>query len=66
MITEEDKKGILERRLWPDKFKVTYCGHCKDRTAHEIIKGEGGQSLNCVRCGCDRLDTIQGFDAALM
>ena len=65
-MNDADRNGILERKLKVTEVKVTYCGYCKEQTAHQIIKHVGGQTLNCVRCGCDRLDTIQGFDASLM
>jgi len=53
-----------------------YCAYCRRQTLHEINacpdggpqynkEGTGG-NLSCTECGSSRLDTIQGFDAALM
>lgn len=50
---------------------VRYCSYCKKETSHTVAdntynkEGTGG-SLVCQRCSSSRLDTIQGFDAALM
>lgn len=50
--------------------KDAYCEYCKEIKPHRIVNntyvnGTGGH-LICTECGSSRLDTIQGFDAALM
>ena len=50
--------------------KQAYCAYCKRVTPHEAPsapnkEGTGGK-LICKRCGSARIETIQGFDAALM
>ena len=51
--------------------KEDYCMCCKKNTIHEIrsmdknLEGTGGV-LICTICGSQRMDTIQGFNAALM
>lgn len=51
--------------------KEDYCDCCKKNTIHEIRsmdknkEGTGGD-LICTKCGSQRLDTIQGFNACLM
>jgi hypothetical protein len=52
------------------RVKLAYCRYCKKQTQHEIRslpnkEGTGG-NLVCTRCGSQRMDSIQGFDAALM
>jgi hypothetical protein len=53
------------------KTKEDYCSCCKKNTIHEIEnmdkneEGTGGK-LICSKCGSCRMDTIQGFNAALM
>lgn len=50
--------------------KQGYCAYCKKVTPHKIWslpnkEGTGGK-LTCAQCGSARMDTIQGFNAALM
>ena len=40
-----------------------YCNYCREITEH---KRTDINKLNCVVCGCTRLDKIQGFNANLM
>jgi hypothetical protein len=54
----------------PLAIKNAYCGYCKRVTPHKVWstpnqEGTGGK-LTCAKCGSARIDTIQGFDAALM
>ena len=51
-------------------LKKAYCAYCKRQTDHKVLslpnrEGTGGK-LVCTKCGSARMDTIQGFDAALM
>ena len=54
----------------PMEMKQSYCAYCKRVTPHKVWshpnkEGTGGK-LTCAQCGSARMDTIQGFDAALM
>ena len=51
-------------------LKKAYCSDCKRQTDHKVLsqpnrEGTGGK-LVCIKCESARMDTIQGFDAALM
>ena len=50
--------------------KKAYCAYCKKQADHKVLslpnrEGTGGK-LVCIKCGSARIDTIQGFNAALM
>jgi len=64
LTSDTEKAEMLRRGLSFNQTKVTYCGYDKRRTLHEIVVKR--VHLRCLACGCDRQDTIQGFDASLM
>lgn len=72
-VRKEENKQNLDQKSAIHLFndvKDAYCEYCKKVQPHRIVdnthvNGTGG-ILICTECGSSRLDTIQGFDAALM